>query len=221
MKQPCILLKIPGYKLLQIVNISCHYIGLYSPCSSGVNEPFNGKGKLNNYTDMWHSFFQAVSAVAGPAAAWSWRRREQLNVFLPALGICQAGSQLSAEEAPGQCPVSLSCCSSAELAQQEQIPCSWAARMSSAWAGPSIPWDNPLTSYGLALPYDCWWWQHQAGQRREAHGQHESTRCPLTISVLIVNTTFSISRTPISWQIVSGAMLTQMRFFFLLIPFGV
>lgn len=35
-------------KFLQIVNISCNSIGLYSPCSSGVNEPFSGKGQLHN-----------------------------------------------------------------------------------------------------------------------------------------------------------------------------
>ena len=85
----------------------------------------------------------------------------------------------------------------------------------------STPWDNPSTSYGLALPCDCQRSQHQAGQRGEAHGEHEITRCLLTISVLIVNTIFSTSRTLISWQIVSGAMLPQIRLFFLLIPLGV
>ena len=79
MKQPCILLKVPGYKLLQIINISCNNIGLYSPCSSGVNEPFNGKDKLNNYADMWHSFFQADvhSCVSGGWASCSMKLEEE------------------------------------------------------------------------------------------------------------------------------------------------
>lgn len=50
-----------GYKLLQVVKISCNNVDLYSPCSSGISEPFSGKGKLSNETDGWNSFFHWAS----------------------------------------------------------------------------------------------------------------------------------------------------------------
>lgn len=52
-----------GYKLLQIVKISCNNVGLYSPCSSGISEPFSGKGKRSNEADGGIAFFSGPAQV--------------------------------------------------------------------------------------------------------------------------------------------------------------
>jgi len=82
----------------------------------------------------------------------------------------------------------------------------------------STPRPGPSSARGWALPR----WRHRAGQGGQARGQREGTRCLLTVSALRVSTTFSTPWTLVSWKIVSGAVLPQIRFFFLLVdlPWG-
>lgn len=170
MKKPCILLKICGYEFLQIINISCNNIGLYSLCSSGVNEPFNGRGKLNNYADMRNSFFQA-DVHGWPSHRWhscSTKQEEErapesdpsclghMPDWIPALCGSSPWTMLSFTKLLPFCGAGTAGADRLSLSCQDVIL---------AWAGPSTPWDKPSTSFGLALPCNWQWWHHQAGQR--------------------------------------------------------